>query len=160
MDMRNLIPFAIKTETGAIVSVDDVERGLAAGCHCPSCEGRLVARKGEHKRHCFAHFSDSKEECLYAFETSVRLMLLSKLESVVKLNTPAHYTQVDGSKELVAKAHADIAVQFAPQAETHGVPAGLFQLMSRPDFHLALHFPAAHEPVGLYPLCNRSPGRC
>lgn len=152
MDFQNKIPFAIKTETGAIVSVDDVERGLAAGCHCPSCEGRLVARKGEHKRHCFAHFSDSKEECLYAFETSVRLMLLSKLESVVKLNTPAHYTLVDGSKELVAKAHADIAVQFAPQAETHGVPAGLFQLMSRPDFRLALHFPAAHEPVGLYPL--------
>lgn len=152
MDFQNKIPFAIKTETGAIVSVDDVERGLAAGCHCPSCKGLLVARKGEQNRHCFAHYRDSKEKCFYAFETSVRLMLLSKLESVVKLNTPAHYTSFDGVKELVAKAHADIGVQFVPQAETHGVPAGLFQLMSRPDFHLALHFPAAHEPVGLYPL--------
>jgi len=145
MDFQNKIPFAIKTETGAIVSVDDVERGLAAGCYCPSCKGLLVARKGEQNRHCFAHYRDSKEKCFYAFETT-------KLESVVKLNTPAHYTQFDGAQELVAKTHADIGVQFVPQAETHGVPAGLFQLMSRPDFHLALHFPAAHEPVGLYPL--------
>ena len=69
------IPFAIQVSTGAIVSVDEVDRGLRCGCRCPSCNALLVARKGEKRTHYFAHHDDSGKDCKLAFETSVRLML-------------------------------------------------------------------------------------
>lgn len=87
--VENKIPFAIKLDTGEMVSVDEVPSGLDCGCKCPSCDGRLVARKGPKNVHHFGHHDKSQEGCQYAFETSVRLMLLDKLDEVIMLNTPA-----------------------------------------------------------------------
>lgn len=86
MGMDTRIPFAIKTDSGQVVAIDDVERGLRCECHCPSCHGRLVAKKGQIKEHHFAHHDASQQECLYAFETSVRLMLMEKLDDISVLN--------------------------------------------------------------------------
>lgn len=83
------IPFAVRIDTGEMVSVDEVERGLACNCKCPSCDGRLVARKADVNAHHFAHHTASKEACQYAFYTSIRLMLLSRLDDIKLLNTPA-----------------------------------------------------------------------
>ena len=52
------IPFAVRIDTGEMVSVDEVERGLACNCKCPSCDGRLVARKADVNAH---HFAKNKE---------------------------------------------------------------------------------------------------
>lgn len=63
------IPFG-KTLSGAPISVDAVERGLACECFCFSCGARLVARKGEQLQHHFAHYAEP-ESCVGARETSI-----------------------------------------------------------------------------------------
>lgn len=70
-------------------------------CRCPSCNGRLVARKGEKYEHCFAHHDGSSDDCELAFETSVRLMLLSKLDALQIISTPAHSILFENQLKLV-----------------------------------------------------------
>lgn len=157
---NNKIPFAIQTSTGAIVSVDQVDRGLQCGCRCPSCNGRLVARKGEKNEHCFAHYDGSSEDCELAFETSIRLMLLSKLDALQFISTPAHCIPFDGELRQVTAARADISVRSVPQASSHSSPAGLFQLVDKQDWYLALHFPAVNDlmlPVWLEQFVGQHP---
>ncbi|MGL5126899.1 MAG: hypothetical protein ACRC7D_01680 [Aeromonas popoffii] len=147
-----LIPFAIKTATGEVVSVDDVERGLRCGCHCPSCEARLVARKGEQYAHNFAHHAASKQDCSYAFETSIRLMLLAKLAMVETLHTPGHSIVFEGDIHRIADGRSDIPVKYVPQTATQSTPAGLYQLVEQGDYQLAIHLPAAHDPDDWSPI--------
>jgi len=157
---NNKIPFAIQTSTGAIVSVDQVDRGLQCGCRCPSCNGRLVARKGVKNEHCFAHYDESSEDCELAFETSIRLMLLSKLDALHFISTPAHCIPFDGELRQVTAARSDISVRSVPQASSHSSPAGLFQLMEKQDWYLALHFPAVNDlmsPVWLEQFVGQHP---
>lgn len=45
-----------------IVTVQDVERGLACECRCIECGEALIARKGGHRLHHFSHISQ-KESC-------------------------------------------------------------------------------------------------
>ena len=80
------IPFAIRKSDGKIVSIDDVNRGLACDCQCPVCHADLVARKGDEKVHHFGHHRRSDDVCAYAAETSVRLMLL---EALTATNLPS-----------------------------------------------------------------------
>jgi len=63
------IYFGIDIETGELLSVKDVARGRACSCICSSCSTKLVARKGEIKKHHFAH--EINKECLYGSEISV-----------------------------------------------------------------------------------------
>ncbi|WP_309266776.1 hypothetical protein [Aeromonas salmonicida] len=147
MAMYTLIPFAIKTNDGALVAIDDVERGLRCGCQCPSCHGRLVAAKGNINAHYFRHHDASKEECLYAFETSVRLMLMTRLDDIATLNTPAKTTLFEGQPYPVAKPHSGIKVRRIVQDEQHGSPTALYQLLDWPDHHFALHLPAAGDKL-------------
>lgn len=147
-----LIPFAIKTATGEIVSIDDVERGLRCGCHCPSCEARLVARKGEENAHNFAHIAGSKQDCTYSFETSIRLMLLAKLGMVTTLNTPQHNIYFDGGLHWVADGRSEIQVQYVQKSATQSAPTGLYQLVEQGDYRLAVHLPAAHDPDDWSPI--------
>lgn len=49
------LDFALSRETGRMVDIRMVERGLACGCVCPNCGSNLQARKGRRNRHHFAH---------------------------------------------------------------------------------------------------------
>lgn len=52
---------------GRLVSVDEVERGAACGCVCPSCGEPVIAKQGECRVYHFAH--DGGRACRYAAET-------------------------------------------------------------------------------------------
>ena len=54
-----------------LVHVSQVERGLACECVCPSCNERLIAKKGKYKEHHFAHVAG--DPCQYAAETALHL---------------------------------------------------------------------------------------
>ena len=43
------------SRNGKAVRVSEVSRGLACGCLCPGCGGKLVAKKGTQRTHHFAH---------------------------------------------------------------------------------------------------------
>ncbi len=70
MDAPALLnPFGLKD--GVLVHVDEVPRGLACGCVCPGCGGRLVARKGMVMAHHFAHAKG--EDCAVGYETALHI---------------------------------------------------------------------------------------
>jgi hypothetical protein len=52
---NNKIPFGLKE--GILVHVSDVASGLACGCVCPECNGKLQANKGKSGKgtHYFSH---------------------------------------------------------------------------------------------------------
>lgn len=88
-----LIPFAIDKDTNQMVAVEDVPRGLACNCICPSCKLALSSRQGKKKRWHFAHANQPASEgstaCDVSFGVSVRLMLRQLIQSGMSLATPA-----------------------------------------------------------------------
>ncbi len=62
--------FAVDKD-GRIRGVDEVSRGLACDCFCPSCGEKVIARKGEIREWHFAHTSEV--ECDGAAESALHL---------------------------------------------------------------------------------------
>ena len=54
----SLIPFAYSIPFKKLVDVSDVSNGLSCMCLCPSCNMKLLARKGEINEHHFSHFDN------------------------------------------------------------------------------------------------------
>lgn len=82
-----LMYYAVLEETGELVPVDAVERGLACGCVCPLCGTRLEARKGEKNAHHFAH--DRNYKCLYGAEIAVYKEFCELLKEEGNITLPA-----------------------------------------------------------------------
>ena len=109
---------------------------------CPSgCE------EGEKRTHYFAHHDDSGKDCKLAFETSVRLMLLSRLDTLTSISTPSRTLPFGNERRQVSERRSGIIVRHVPQATSQGTAAGLFQVVNSPKHHLALHFPAVEDPL-------------
>lgn len=53
--------------TGKLIGIDRADNGKNCQCHCVSCKGELVAKKGATNQWHFAHFHNSKKECDYSF---------------------------------------------------------------------------------------------
>lgn len=78
-DTDRLLPFGRRVTDGALVDVEEVERGERCGCVCPACGLPLVARHGEVNAWHFAHVVrnavvEVREPCEFSFYVSVRLM--------------------------------------------------------------------------------------
>ncbi len=76
-----------KAADGRIVHVRDVPSGLACGCHCPACGGRLIARRGKRVTAHFAHEGDAA--CARAVETVLHLLAKEVLQEQRRLRLPA-----------------------------------------------------------------------
>ena len=73
-----------------LVSINQVEKGLACNCICPACKAKLVAKKGDKREHHFAHYNGSS--CATGYQTSLHLLakeLISK-EKMIKI-PPVYY---------------------------------------------------------------------
>lgn len=82
--MANIkLPYGLKN--GKIVSIDDVESGLACDCVCPACKSTLIARKGADKQHHFAHYNS--EDCGKGTET-----IIHRLSKEIFLNAKSFTT--------------------------------------------------------------------
>lgn len=80
---------------GLLVHVAKVERGLACGCVCPHCGGRLMAKKGRIREHHFAH--EDGMDCGKGVETALHHRakdLLAKAKRIwiprVEISFPPH----------------------------------------------------------------------
>jgi hypothetical protein len=58
---KQKIGYGIKN--GQLVHVDDVSRGLDCNSACPSCGGKLIAKKGDSNIHHFAHHDGDSDHC-------------------------------------------------------------------------------------------------
>ncbi len=75
------------------MDVGSVPRGNKCDCICLSCKTPLVARQGKIREWHFAHrsklvHSETKDECKYSFELSVRLMIRQLAEKDIQILLP------------------------------------------------------------------------
>jgi hypothetical protein len=87
-------PYGIRD--GVPVLVDDVERGLACNCTCPSCGEPLEAHKGDIVLPYFAHFRGATE-CGYGYETALHLLAKEVLAETKRLLLPPLRVRPDRS---------------------------------------------------------------
>ncbi len=71
---------------GQIVTVNEVERGLACNCVCPACGHPLEAHKGAARDPYFSHYRGA--ECGAAYETALHLLAKDVLEKERRLLLP------------------------------------------------------------------------
>lgn len=86
-----LLPFGLRD--GQLVNVNAVERGQGCDCVCPHCHEPLVAKKGSHNTHHFAHLSNS--DCGAGLETALHLAAKEAIETARGLRLPAVTIQFD-----------------------------------------------------------------
>ncbi len=111
-----LLPFG-ELPDGSIVHVDAVPGGLACGCICPGCAGRLVARKGTVKEHHFAHHGTPP--CGGSYETALHKLAKQILNRELRLMLP-EIAAGAGSERVVEREggvftfeRAELEVAFA-----------------------------------------------
>ncbi|GEN45403.1 competence protein CoiA family protein [Alkalibacillus haloalkaliphilus] len=90
MDVK--LPFGLRNDR--LVYIDDVKRGLACGCVCPSCKQPLIAKKGPKTVH---HFSHSNENCNNAFETALHIAAKDILNQNRKIIIPKVRWRIEGT---------------------------------------------------------------
>ena len=83
------VPFAL-LHNGRLIDISQAESGLLPEGVCPSCRGRLVARKGDQKSHHFAHHSvtqcDSGTEA--ALHLAAKQVILDAVDTEDTLYVP------------------------------------------------------------------------
>jgi len=92
------LPFGLKN--GQIVEINEVEKGLACNCICPSCGSPLIARKGQKKIHHFAHY---KADCKAALETAIHLAAKKILLEEKRILVPPMVLKTYHSEKVIRK---------------------------------------------------------
>ncbi|WP_338359208.1 competence protein CoiA family protein [Yeosuana marina] len=71
-----------------LVNIDQVVSGLDCNCFCPNpnCNSKLIARKGNIKKHHFAHYET--DECVGAFESALHLLAKEIIQTEKRIAIP------------------------------------------------------------------------
>ncbi|WP_190234209.1 competence protein CoiA family protein [Mesorhizobium sp. M4A.F.Ca.ET.050.02.1.1] len=88
--------------------ISEVQRGIACGCNCPACGGRLVARKGDENVPHFGH--DDGEVCGGGPETVLHLLAKEVLRTNPLLLLPKRLGLDKGN--VVMKPGQQVTTQF------------------------------------------------
>lgn len=92
-------------QSGCLVSIYDVPRGLACGCICPSCRRQMVARTKDDIRVAhFAHYGTADSTCTSAGETALHMFAKQVLNERLEIALPALVEEVDFEREPVVSA--------------------------------------------------------
>ena len=77
---------------GEMVHVDCVPKGLECNCICPHCKERLIARKGEVRKHGFAHHSEHRQSNLNICYEVIRYKLAEHiLQKQKRIRVPSYH---------------------------------------------------------------------
>lgn len=83
--MEPLLNYALDGN-GVLVHIDNVPKGKACGCFCPSCGKPLYARRGVVRAHHFSHAYD--HNCKGAYETVLHLLAKEILQEAGQIMLP------------------------------------------------------------------------
>lgn len=97
--------FGVAVDTGELLPIESVPKGLACKCICPSCGTSLVAHKGEYLTHHFAH--ERNNECYYGAELSVYRAFYDYLRRNLQFSLPDAVLKFNSYKkpEVVRKGY-------------------------------------------------------
>lgn len=130
------IPFAKDSATGQIVAVDEVEKGHACNCICPSCNEPLIARQGSVNIWHFSHYltttknsAPATKPCDYSIGHSVRLMILQLFEDLRSFTVPELKTdhRIVAKERMLNLDDVELRCKFEGQlvdvkASVQGIP--------------------------------------
>ena len=80
------IYYGVDRKTGELRHIDSVPSGLNCECDCAACGKQLMARKGDERRHHFAHVSNY--DCMYASEVAIYKAVSEELGKSLRLLLP------------------------------------------------------------------------
>lgn len=86
MEATSLLQSFAIAKDGRVVSVNEVERGQACGCTCPSCLRPLIARQGDVRVWHFAHASGA--DCEGGAESALHLAAKAAIERAGGITLP------------------------------------------------------------------------
>lgn len=97
--MNNSIPFGKKD--GKLYSPDEVSKGLDCGCVCPECNAKLIACKGNIRKHHFRHQALGYANCgQTAIHLMAKQMIAEEKRIVVPVPKRANYHIFDAFEEI------------------------------------------------------------
>ncbi len=101
---------------GTLLHISEVASGLECGCICPACAAPLIARKGEIRKHHYAHHQGSDDKsCL---ETALHRYAKQVLENEKKLLMPDVYL------------HGCLVDEIGNRHERHKLEKGVLKQLS------------------------------
>lgn len=80
------IYYGVHKETGELLHISDAPSGLKCDCVCVACGQPFEAKKGDIRRHHFAHVSNY--ECMYASEVAIYKAMADVLEKKRQMMLP------------------------------------------------------------------------
>ena len=86
--MHRFLKYGLSKEPGALVSVEEVLRGLKCDCICPECKSLLIARQGDKKQWHFAHANNA--ECAGAPMTALHLLAQQIIQDEKQIMLPPY----------------------------------------------------------------------
>ena len=92
--MLTKLPYAL--QNNILVSIEDVERGLACNCICPGCGSNLMAKKGRINIHHFAHYKE--DACIGGIETALHLAAKEIIQKQKRIVLPPLKVKISNSK--------------------------------------------------------------
>ncbi|TMC53297.1 MAG: hypothetical protein E6J26_08770 [Chloroflexi bacterium] len=102
------LPFGLRGVR--LMHVSEVAAGRACNCVCPACHQPLIARKGAHNTHHFAHAGGA--ECAHGLETALHLAAKQMLESEGIIRLPAVILAFDYSHKPPWQIQPETLVRF------------------------------------------------
>ena len=99
--MHRLLQYGLSKQTGKLVSVDDVLRGLKCECICPDCKTPLIARQGITKQWHFAHANNA--ECVGARMTALHLWAQQIIQEEKQVMLPSFNGRATNSSNSLIK---------------------------------------------------------
>ncbi len=117
------LQYALKDNT--LVSIDQVEKGLACNCICPACKAQLVARKGDKREHHFAHYNGSS--CATGYQTSLHLLAKELIQEKRKIKIPPVYCELFSEAPYEEKGYDFVEQQMREERLLENVDVSLEQ---------------------------------
>lgn len=118
---------------------DDVVSGLGCNCTCPHCNAALIAKKGNKRKHHFAHYSVS--DCNHGAETALHIMaknMIAETKSVWVPCVPKSIYDQGRQGRVIHFDRASVEMQLSPQIRSD-------VLLELSDCRLNVEIKVTHE---------------
>lgn len=120
------IPFALRLQDQAMVGPEEVLRGAACGCICPSCRLPLIANQGDDKVAYFSHNTRGHDRevarsCTYSFYVSVAAMAKQLARQGLPVTLPAYRQTVEFPPHQRGAARETVLVTHQTTLEPTGI---------------------------------------
>ena len=142
--MHRFLKYGLSKQTGALVSVEEVLRGLKCDCICPECKSTLIARQGKEKQWHFAHANNA--ECAGARMTALHLWAQQIIQEEKQIMLPSYNGKASNSSNQLIKFDEVFLEQRIPINDSYIQPDCIGRIIKDGEVHdLLIEILVTHE---------------